>query len=76
MPCFVEAVTGEPVRGSWWGHPRGQLIFSLAEGLEDSDQVLVIKLLDGTATFVDRSVWPELLAMVLDETWRSRVTTG
>ncbi len=71
VPCFVEAVTGERVRGSWWGHPLGKLIFSLAEGLEDSGQVLVIKLLEGKATFVDRSVWPELLAMVLDEKWRA-----
>ncbi len=71
VPCFVEAVAGERVRGSWWGHPLGQLIFSLAEGLEDSDQVLVIKLIDGKATFVDRALWPELLAMVLDAKWRA-----
>ena len=45
VPCFVEAVTGEAVRGSWWGHPRGKLIFKLAEALEDSSQVLTLKLL-------------------------------
>ncbi len=71
VSCFVEAVTGERVRGSWWGHPKGKLIFTLAEGLEDSDQVVVVKLLEGKATFVHRELWPGLLAMVLDAEWRA-----
>ena len=71
VPCFVEAVTGEPVRGSWWGHPLGKLIFKLAEVLEDSSQVLTLTLLDGKATFVDRALWPVLLAVVLDDQWRA-----
>ncbi len=71
VPCFVEAVTGEAVRGSWWGHPRGKLIFALAEGLEDSSQVLTLKLLDGKATFVDQALWPVLLAIVLNDRWRA-----
>ena len=71
VPCFVEAVTGEPVRGSWWGHPRGKLIFALAEGLDDSSEVLTLKLLEGKATFVDRALWPVLLAVVLDDQWRA-----
>jgi hypothetical protein len=71
VPCFVEAVTGERVRGSWWGHPKGKLIFALAEGLEDSGEVVVVKLIDGKATFVHRDLWPGLLAMVLDPSWRA-----
>ncbi|MDP1821727.1 MAG: hypothetical protein Q8L48_00725 [Archangium sp.] len=71
VPCFVEAVVGEPVRGSWWGHPQGKLIFALAEGLEDAREVLTLKLLDGKTTFVHRALWPALLAVVLDEGWRS-----
>ena len=72
VPCFVEEVTGERVRGSWWGHPRGKLIFSLAESLEDSRQVLSLKLLDGKATFVAEALWPTLLAVVLEDGWRAR----
>lgn len=71
VPCFVEAVTGEPVRGSWWGHPLGKLIFTLAEGLDDSNEVLTLKLLEGKATFVDQALWPVLLAVVLDDQWRA-----
>ena len=69
VPCFVEEVVGEPVRGSWWGHPKGKLIFSLAEGLEDSGEVLTLKLF-GKATFMHRALWPVWLAVVLDEGWR------
>lgn len=71
VPCFVEAVTGGKVRGSWWGHPKGNLIFSLAEGLEDSSEVLTLKLLEGKATFVHSKLWPVLLAVVLDDQWRA-----
>ncbi len=71
VPCFVEAVIGERITGSWWGHPKGKLIYALAEGLEDSRQLVSVKLLDGKATFVDRALWPGLLTVVLDEAWRS-----
>jgi hypothetical protein len=71
VACFVEEVTGERVRGSWWGHPKGKLIFTLAEGLEDSNEVAVVKLLEGKATFVHRALWPGLLELVLDPAWRA-----
>ena len=70
VPCFVEEVTGERLKKSWWGHPKGKLIFALAEALEDSDAVLSLKLLEGKATFVDKALWPLLLAVVLDDGWR------
>lgn len=34
-------------------------------------KVLTVKLLEGKATFVHRTRWPELLAMVLDPKWRA-----
>ena len=70
VPRFVEEVAGEHVRGSWWGHAKGKLIFTLAEALEASREVLTIKLLGGKMTFVDQALWPTLLAVVLDATWR------
>ena len=65
-PSFVEAVVGAPVRGSWWGHERGKLIFTLAGTLHDSDQVLSLKLVDGKVTFVHRALWPALARYVND----------
>ena len=76
VPCFVEEVAGEKVKGSWWGHPKGKLIFALAEGLEDSEQVLSLKLLEGKGTFVDKALWPAVLAVVLDDGWRKARAKG
>lgn len=72
VPDFVEAVAGEKVKGSWWGHPKGGEIFRLAEDLEDSGEVLSMKLVQGKTTFVDRALWPSLLALVLDEEFRAK----
>ena len=53
---LFEAVAGGPVRGSWWGHPRGKLIFALASALEGSPEVLALKLAQGKVTFLHRSL--------------------
>jgi hypothetical protein len=71
VPCFVEAVTGERLKTSWWGHPKGKLIFALGESLDDAADVVSLKLLEGKATLVHAKLWPLLLAVVLDETWRA-----
>lgn len=69
---FVDAVAGGPVKGSWWGHPRGKVIFRLAEALHDSDEVLSLKLVGGKVTFVHRALWPALARVVTDENWRRK----
>ena len=70
VPCFVEAITGERIKGSWWGHPQGKLIFMLGESLDGAAEVMSLKLLDGKETFVHAALWPSLLAVVLDDKWR------
>ena len=49
---LVEAVAG-PVRGSWWAHPQGAVIFRLATALHDHPDVVALKL-DGRVRFVPR----------------------
>ncbi len=71
VPCFAEAVAGGRIKGSWWGHPKGRLIFTLGEALGDADEVMGLKLLEGKATLLHCSLWPALLAVVLDEAWRT-----
>lgn len=73
---LVEAVAGGPVKGSWWGHPKGRVIFALAEALEDSSEALVTKLVGGKVTFVHRSLWPALVRVVTDGAWRRRAAHG
>lgn len=59
----VTVITGERLKGSWWSHPRAQEIFNAIEALPE-DQVLDTKLVGGKVTFVHRSLWPDLLAVV------------
>src|SRR5262245_10574052 len=64
--CFVEAVAGGPVKGSWWGHPKGELIFTLLNGLLDSGEVDAFPLIDGKRTFLHRSLFPAFYRVVSD----------
>lgn len=69
-PSFVRAVVGGPARGSWWGHPLGKRIHELACGLDDSGEILTVKLLGGKETLVHKALWPALARVVTDLAWR------
>ena len=60
-PSVAEAVAGEPIRGSWWSHPRSHEIFAVTRAIRDSHEVLVCRLVDGKITFVHRRLWPALV---------------
>ena len=62
-PRLVDAIAGETVRGSWWGHPRGREIFRVLSAVQQSDQVLACRLLDGKVTLVHRRLWPALVRL-------------
>lgn len=61
VPSLVEAFLGEPVRGSWWGHPRGGEIYSLTRAVRESPDILTCRLVGGKVTFIHRRLWPALL---------------
>jgi hypothetical protein len=61
VPSLAEAIAGEPVRGSWWSHPKSQEIFAVTRAIRDSDDVLVCRLVKGKVTFVHRRLWPALV---------------
>ena len=63
LPSVCALVTGAPVRGSWWAHPRGQEIFRVNSDLEDHPNVLVTKLISGKITYLDRALWPAVIAV-------------
>ena len=58
LPSVTGLVTGEPIRGSWWGHPQSHAIFAVVEQMEGYGQALQTKLVSGKVTFVHRSLWP------------------
>jgi len=67
---LVGEIAGGPVRGSWWGHPKGSLMFDLANVLHDSRDVVAARLLEGKVTFIHKSLWPALVRVVSDGEWR------
>jgi hypothetical protein len=64
---LIEAVAGEPVRGSWWSHPASHAIFRALEDLRDDRDVLLCKLLGGKQTYVHRRLWPALVRVQAEE---------
>ncbi len=61
VPSLAEAIAGEPVRGSWWSHPKRNEIFAVTRVVRDSGDVLVCRLIKGKVTFVHRRLWPALV---------------
>ena len=63
VPRLTEVIAGEPIKGSWWGHPKGQQIFAILETVTDSEDVLVCRLVKGKITLVHRRLWPALVRL-------------
>ena len=83
VPSLAEAIAGGPIRGSWWGHPKGHEIFRAAEAVCDHPDVLVCKLVEGKVTYVHRRLWPALVKLAarfpkaqLAKVWNEHTRTG
>jgi hypothetical protein len=62
-PSVVSLVSGGPIRGSWWGAPRGGEIYAVSNQLADRPDVLTLKLISGRITYVQRRLWPAVYAI-------------
>ena len=60
VPSVAEAIAGEPIVGSWWSHPKAQVIFDALSAIDDSEDIRCFKLVDHKITFVHRRLWPAL----------------
>jgi hypothetical protein len=63
VPRLTEAIVGEPIKGSWWAHPRSHQIFAILQAVTHSKEILVCRLVDGKITLVHRRLWPALVRM-------------
>ena len=63
VPSLAEAIADGPIRGSWWGHAKGRVIFHAAQAICESPEILVCKLIDGKVTYVHRRLWPALVKL-------------
>jgi hypothetical protein len=63
LPNLAEHIAGEPIRGSWWGHPSGREIFAVLTRALDSPDVIATRLVDGKITLIHRRLWPALVCV-------------
>ena len=63
VPRLVEAILGEPIRGSWWAHPASHGIFAVLAKLGESPDLLTCRLIDEKITVVHRRLWPALVRL-------------
>lgn len=75
VPRLAETVAGEPIRGSWWAHPRANDIFLCSRAIRQSADVLVCRLVGGKVTYVHRRLWPALarLAARFNAEWLAAI---
>src|SRR5690349_21230715 len=63
VPSLAEAIAGKPIRGSWWAHPKANIIFLCSRAIRRSADVLVCRLVGGKVTYVHRCLWPALVRL-------------
>ena len=63
LPNLAEYVAGEPIRGSYWAHPKANAIFLCSRAIRKSADVLVCRLVGGKVTYVHRRLWPALVRL-------------
>jgi hypothetical protein len=69
LPSATSAITGESIRGSWWGHDKGNLIYAILEDL--GGDVDCCKLVKGKDTLIVKRFWPALSAIgVSRQAWQ------
>lgn len=83
VPSLAAVIAGGPIRGSWWGHTKGRVIFRAARAVCKSPDVLVCKLIDDKVTYVHRRLWPALVKLGhrfakerLAKVWDEHTETG
>lgn len=73
LPNAALLIAREPVRGSWWAHPKSHQIFHALNQLAAHPDVLMAKLISSKDTFVHRTMWPVFLAVALShEPWQMK----
>ena len=63
VPSLAEAIAGEPIAGSWWGHSKKSVIFRATRTVRDSPDILVCRVIGGKITYIHRRLWPALLRL-------------
>jgi hypothetical protein len=60
VPNVVQFIAGEPIRGSWWGHPAGRDIYAILNSLDESPDIVSTRLINHKVTLLHARVWPSV----------------
>ena len=73
LPNVASIVAGEAIRGSWWSHLRCHDIHAVISRIASDPDVVITKLISGKITYVQRELWPALVAVACShEPWQRR----
>jgi hypothetical protein len=61
VPNVAQFVAGEPIHGSWWGHPAGKAIYAILNMLADSPDIVSTRLINQKVTLLHARVWPAVV---------------
>jgi len=76
LPSLVTLVANEPIKGSWWGHPKGNLIYNLAGDFEEREDVLAVKFISGKITYIGKKYWDHLYSIgTSHDDWQLKKTS-
>lgn len=76
QPSLVTLLTGEKIKGSWFGHPLGNIIYNTANNIGRRRSLLAMKLIDGKYTYIHPKLRDAAysLALYLDD-WQEKKLT-
>ena len=58
---LAQFIAGEPIEGSWWGHPAGKAIYAILNVIEESPAIVSTRLINGKVTLIHERVWPSVV---------------
>ena len=65
FPSIANIVAGEEIRGSWWAHPKSNLVYWVCQDLEQHPRIAEARLIAGKVTHLWQTVWPHIAAIAL-----------
>jgi hypothetical protein len=60
LPSLTSIIAGEPVKGSWWGHSQGNLMYNLSNQVMDDPEILTLKFFNKKVTYLRKEHWSAL----------------
>lgn len=67
LPSLVATIAGEPVSGTWWSHPQGNLMFNISNELADDHEILAVKFINKKITYLDSRHWDAFFAIAMSQ---------